>query len=68
MKNSVINSHCMSLFLLMNTKEDILKNVGNQTVDGIDFVNILFLQWKSIPYPNNYKFGYKIFILGGLFF
>jgi len=51
----------------MNTKEDILKNVGNQTVDGIDFVNILFLLWKSIPYPNNYKFGYKIFILGGLF-
>ncbi len=24
----------MSLFLLLNTKEDILKNVGHQTVDG----------------------------------
>ncbi len=24
----------MSFFLLMNTKEDMLKNVGNQTVDG----------------------------------
>jgi len=23
---------CMILFLLLNTKEDILKNVGNQTV------------------------------------
>jgi len=25
---------CMSFFLLLNTKEDILKNVSNQTVDG----------------------------------
>ncbi len=25
---------CVSLFLLLNAKEDILKNVGNQTVDG----------------------------------
>jgi len=25
---------CMSFFLLLNTKEDILKNVGNQTVDS----------------------------------
>ncbi len=24
----------MNLFLLLNTKEGILKNVGNQTVDG----------------------------------
>jgi len=24
----------MSFFLLLNTKQDILKNVGNQTVDG----------------------------------
>jgi len=24
----------MSLFVLLNTKEDILKNVGSQTVDG----------------------------------
>jgi len=24
----------MSIFLLINTKEDILKNVGNQTIDG----------------------------------
>ncbi len=26
---------CMSLFLLLSTKEDILKNAGNQTVDII---------------------------------
>jgi len=25
---------CMNFFLLLNTKEDILNNVGNQTVDG----------------------------------
>jgi len=25
---------CMSLFLLLNTKEDTLKNVSDQTVDG----------------------------------
>jgi len=25
---------CMSFFVLLNTKEDILKNAGNQTVDG----------------------------------
>ncbi len=25
---------CMIFFLLFNTKEDILKNVGDQTVDG----------------------------------
>jgi len=27
-------STCMRVFLLLNTKEYILKNVGNQTVDG----------------------------------
>jgi len=26
----------MSFFLLLNTKEDISKNVGNQTVAGLD--------------------------------
>jgi len=25
---------CMSFFLPLNKKEDILKNMGNQTVDG----------------------------------
>ncbi len=29
---------CMSFFLLLSTKEDILKNVGNQTVDGIHWL------------------------------
>jgi len=28
---------CMSFFLLMNTNEDILKNVGKKTVDCIEF-------------------------------
>jgi len=27
----------MNFFLLLNTKEDILKNVGNQLMDPIDF-------------------------------
>jgi len=27
----------MIFFLLLNTKEDILKNMGKQTVDPIDF-------------------------------
>ncbi len=27
-------AYCIHLFLLFNTKEDILKNVGNQTVVG----------------------------------
>jgi len=26
--------NCMSFFVLLNTKEDILKTIGNQTVDG----------------------------------
>ncbi len=34
----------MSVSLMLNIKEDILKNAGNQTVDGlIDFHSIYFL-------------------------
>ncbi len=34
---------CMSFLLMLNIKEDILKNAGNQTVDGpIDFHSISF--------------------------
>ncbi len=29
-----LSQTCMSFFLLLNTKEDILKHIGNQTVDG----------------------------------
>ncbi len=29
---------CMSFFLLLNTKEDILKNVGNQTADDLHWL------------------------------
>ncbi len=33
---------CMSFFLMLNKKEDILKNAGNQTADGPhDFHSIL---------------------------
>jgi len=31
---SSCSKHVRFFFLLLNTKEDILKNVGNQTVDG----------------------------------
>ncbi len=44
-------STCTSFFLLLNTKEVILKN-GNQTVAGRS-------QWllATVGYPNSYKFG-----------
>jgi len=40
----------MSLFLLLNTKEDILKNVGNKKVDGSHLlpVGVKQLLWKSM--------------------
>jgi len=36
----------MNFFLLLNTKEDILKNVGNQKVDVPH--SIFLLLWKSM--------------------
>ncbi len=30
----MLSQACISLFLVLKTKEDILKNVGNQTVAG----------------------------------
>ncbi len=29
----MLSQTCINLFLVLNTKEDILKNLGNQTVD-----------------------------------
>jgi len=46
--------HCFKNFFFLNTKEDILKNVGNQTVDGppSSFVfsrrNNLIKVWKNL--------------------
>jgi len=42
----------MNFFRLLNTKEDILKNVGNQTVDGVnnDMMNYSFIfeaEWAA---------------------
>jgi len=37
----------LNFFLLLNTKEDILKNVGNQT-KTIDFHGIFSILWKSM--------------------
>jgi len=43
----------MSFFLLLNTKEDILKNDWN-SIGSIDFhsIYLFFLLWKSMV-PNN---------------
>ncbi len=44
----------MNGFVLLNTKEDILKNVGNGVFLGtIDFHNIFFLLWKSMVPQNS---------------
>jgi len=40
----------MNFFLLLNTKEDILKNVDNQTVDVPHFFPSII--WKSMGYIN----------------
>ncbi len=41
---------CMDFFLLLNTKEDILKNVGNQTVDGSH--SMFSILWMSMAAVN----------------
>ncbi len=55
MKNNKKNKHllilklfqtCMSLFLMLSTKVDILKNAGNQTVDGSHWLGKNL--WKSM--------------------
>jgi len=54
----------MNLFLQLNTKEDILKNVGNQIFDGTPLTSIVFVfhtmevngahQLFSNPYSSKY--------------
>ncbi len=45
---------------MLNTKEDILKNAGNQTVDGlVDFQSISFLTMEVIG--DQQLFGYSKF-------
>ncbi len=45
---------CVSLFLMLNIKEDILKNAGNQTVDGVFPTSIVEKEilWKSMGTKN----------------
>ncbi len=45
-------------FLLLNTKEDILNNVGNQTVDGSH--SIFFILWVLMATINCYSKLFKI--------
>ncbi len=41
----MLSQTCINLFLVVNTKEDISKNVGNQTVAGP-------LDWNSLGTSN----------------
>ncbi len=43
---------CMNIFVLPNTKEDILKRVCKRFWGTIDFHGIFFLLWKSMV-PQN---------------
>ncbi len=38
---------CMSLFPMLNIKEDIFKNAGNQTIDGPHWLKYLFPYYGS---------------------
>ncbi len=40
----------MNVFLLLNTKDDILKNVGNQTVDDSHCVFFVFFTYYGSKY------------------
>jgi len=49
---------CVNFFLLLNTKDDILKNVSNQTVDGPSMVFLFFFfQTMEVKWANR-LFGY----------
>ncbi len=57
---------CMSLFSLLNIKEDILKNVGNQTVSDLHWLFLLHffsILWKSMGKKQlfGYPYSSKIF-------
>ncbi len=46
---------CMSFLLLLNIKEDILKNVGDQMLVAIGLHNVFFfssVQWTSMAISN----------------
>lgn len=61
---SLKNCHLHTLILLkdlvqlQNTKEDILKNIGNQTVDGSDRLHSIFFSKIDV---NGYRqlYGYQ---------
>ncbi len=51
----------MNVFVLLNTKEDILKNVGNRAFGTIDFHGIFFptMEVNGAPKQPDYKFSSK---------
>ncbi len=45
----MLSQTCIIFFLVLNTEEDILKNVGNQTVAGpLTLIEGKQLLWKSL--------------------
>jgi len=46
----------MSFFLLLNTKEDILKNVGNQTVMVPVDVHSIFFPTMEVRHLSGYQY------------
>ncbi len=51
----VVFHSCMNVFDLLNTKEDILKNLGKQSSSGAPLTSIVFyfLLWKSMVPQNS---------------
>lgn len=47
----------MSVFLLLNTKDYILKNVGNLTATGLYCIFSFFLQTMDVMAINNHMFS-----------
>jgi len=53
----------MNVFLLLDTKEDILKIMGNQTVDVPHLLKIyIFFLWKSMGHMNCLVIPQNIFL------
>ncbi len=48
----MLSQTCINLFLVVNTKEDISKNVGNQTVAGHLIVGYKTILWNSLGTSN----------------
>ncbi len=43
----MLSQTCINLFLVLNTKYDILENVGNQTVAGPKIYSLLLIAYRK---------------------